>query len=237
MSCEVIGHRGASGTAPENTLAAFDRAERMGASMVELDVQLSADGAVVVMHDDTVDRTTNGRGRVSSLRLEELRALDAGGWFGPTFRGERVPTLAEVLSVVSVPINVELKSGGDEALAEKSLDTVRNAGALGRVVFSSFEDEALVRLRRLEPSAALAVLRSGGTIGHALDAAGRVGATALHLRNTRAWARSLRDTPPQGYTIRIWTVNSMEEWTKFEEAGATGLFTDHPERFLQFSAA
>jgi len=234
---EVIAHRGASGTAPENTLAAFREAHRLGAAMIELDVQLSADGHVVVMHDDTVDRTTDGSGLVSDLRLSELRALDAGGWFGREFRGERVPTLSEVLAAVPMPINVELKSGGGDALAEAVIDTVRSADALGRVIFSSFEDEALARLWRIEPASTLAVLRARGTIGHAVDAARRVGATALHLRNTRGWARSIRDTLPQGYTIRIWTVNSIGEWTKFESAGATGVFTDYPERFLQKSPA
>lgn len=235
MGPEVIAHRGASGTTPENTLVAFRRAEEMGAHMIELDVQLSRDGHVVVMHDDTVDRTTNGSGVVATLELSRLKTLDAGSWFAPAFAGERVPTLAEVLGMVRTPLNVELKRGGGEELAERALDTVRRADALARVVFSSFEDEALARLRRLDALAGLAVLRSGGTIGHTLRAAERVGATALHLRNTTTWLRCLRDTPPRGYTIRIWTVNSIEEWARFEAAGAHGLFTDHPERFLQIS--
>lgn len=234
MAPEVIAHRGASGTAPENTLAAFRRAAEMGAHMIELDVQLSRDGHVVVIHDDTVDRTTDGRGAVATLDLARLKALDAGSWFAPAFGAERVPTLAEVLGAVRTPFNVELKRGGGDELAARVLDTVRKAGATERVVFSSFEDEALARLRRLDGRVDLAVLRSSGTIGHALRAAERVGATALHLRNTATWLRCLRDTPPRGYTIRVWTVNSIEEWARFEAVGASGLFTDHPERFLQF---
>jgi len=221
--------------APENTLAAFRRAVAIGAHMIELDVQLSRDGHVVVMHDDTVDRTTDGRGAVATLDLARLKTFDAGGWFAPTFVGERIPTLGEVIEAVPIPLNVELKRGGGEALAASVLDTVRNAGALERVVFSSFEDEALIRLRDLEDRAALAVLRASGTIGHAVRAAERVGARALHLRNTRQTNRQLRETRPAGYDIRIWTVNSIEEWTRFESAGASGLFTDHPDRFLQFS--
>lgn len=237
MAPEVIAHRGASGEAPENTLAAFRRAAELGAHMIELDVQLSRDGEAVVVHDDTVDRTTNGRGVVANLDLADLRTLDAGAWFSPTFAGERVPTLAEVLDTVPLRVNVELKSGGGDALAQRVYDTVRNAGALARVVFSSFEDDAIMRLRGLDGDVELAVLRSRGTIGHALAAAKRAGAMALHLRNTNAWLRCLCDTPPRGYTIRIWTVNSIEEWTRFEKAGATGLFTDYPDRFLQISTA
>jgi glycerophosphoryl diester phosphodiesterase len=223
--------------APENTLAAFRRAAEMGAVMIELDVQLSRDGHVVVMHDDTVDRTTDGQGAVAALDLRSLEALDAGSWFGPAFAGERIPTLAEVLDAVPLRANVELKRGGGESLAAAVLDTVRKTHARSRVVLSSFEDDALVRLRRLDAEIELAVLRSGGTIGHALRAAERVGATALHLRNTTTWLRCLRDTPPRGYAIRIWTVNSIEEWARFESAGASGLFTDYPERFLQISKA
>lgn len=233
MIREVIAHRGASGTAPENTLAAFRLAASLGAAMIELDVQLSRDREVVVVHDDTVERTTDGRGRVSDLDLAALKTLDAGSWFGARFAGERIPTLAEVLATVSLPINVELKRGGGDALVDRVLDTVRHAGAMDRVVFSSFEDEALSRLRRRDGDLALAVLRSAGTIGQALRAAERVSATALHLRNTRGWLRSIRNTPEIGPAVRIWTVNSQAEWEEFEAAGAVGMFTDHPERFLQ----
>lgn len=231
----MIAHRGASGSAPENTLAAFRRAAEVGASMIELDVQLCRDGHVVVMHDDTVDRTTDGHGVVAALDLARLKALDAGGWYGPAFAGERVPTLAEVLEGIAMPVNVELKPGGGDALAARVLDTVRHAAAMDRVVCSSFEDETLWRLRQLDGDVTLAVLRASGTIGHAVRAAERVGATALHLRNTARYLRRLSDALPRGYTIRIWTVNSTEEWARFERAGATGLFTDHPERFLQNS--
>lgn len=232
MALEVIAHRGASGAAPENTLAAFRRAVAMGAAMIELDVQLSRDREVVVIHDDTVDRTTDGRGPVAALDYRTLRRLDAGSWFGREFAGERIPSLAEVLAEVPIALNVELKAGGGADLARRVYDTVRNAGALERVVFSSFEDDALRRLRNLDRDIDLAVLRSRGTIGHARRAAQRVAATALHLRNASGWLRHLRDEPVREYTIRIWTVNSMEEWRKFETVGASGLFTDHPDRFL-----
>src|SRR3989449_9127876 len=121
--------------------------------MVELDVQLTRDGEVVVMHDWTLERTTDGAGAVSDRTLAEIRRLDAGAWFGPAFRGTRVPTLAEVLAAVALPVNVELKPVGDDGLEARALAGVESAGALGRVVFSSFEAGAAQR-RRVAPPAA-----------------------------------------------------------------------------------
>jgi glycerophosphoryl diester phosphodiesterase len=229
----VIAHRGASGTAPENTLAAFERAERLGAHMIELDVPLAADGAVVVLHDDSVDRTTDGRGRVSGHTLAGLRALDAGRWFAPEFAGERIPTLAEVLAVVSLPVNVELKRGGGAGLEARVLETVRAAGALGRVVFSSFDHDALQRLRLLDAEAEIAILWAGRGTERPLVAARRVAARALHLRTTGASLRAVSVALTAGFEVRVWTVNDPEEWRVFEARGATAVFTDFPERFLQ----
>src|SRR6516162_9968344 len=126
----VIAHRGASGTCPENTLAAFRRAEALGAHMIELDVQLSRDGEVVVMHDWTLARTTSGRGRVGARTAAELHALDAGSWFSQAFAGEPVPSLREVLAATGLPVNVELKSRGDDGLEARALAVVAEAGAL-----------------------------------------------------------------------------------------------------------
>jgi glycerophosphoryl diester phosphodiesterase len=229
----VIAHRGASGTAPENTVAAFGRAERLGAHMIELDVQLTADGAVIVLHDDTVDRTTDGRGLASGYTLAALRALDAGSWFAPEFAGERVPTLAEVLAAVSLPVNVELKRGGGVGLEERALETVRTAGALERVVFSSFDHDALQRLRRLTPDAEIAVLWGGRGAERPLFAARRVAARALHLRTTGASLRAVSAALKAGFEVRVWTVNDPAEWRVFAARGATAVFTDFPERFLQ----
>src|SRR3989441_7724182 len=131
--------RGASGTCPENTLIAFARAAALGAHMIELDVQLTRDGQVIVMHDWTLERTTDGAGAVRERSLAEIRRLDAGAWFGSAFRGTRVPTLAEVLAAVALPVNVELKPVGDDGLEARALAVTASAGALGRVVFSSFE--------------------------------------------------------------------------------------------------
>lgn len=229
----VIAHRGASGTRPENTLAAFRRAEELGAHMIELDVQLTRDRKVVVMHDWTLARTTNGRGRVSSRTLAEIRRLDAGGWFAPAYAGEPVPTLAEVLSAVRLPVNVELKASGADGLEAEALAVASEAGALGRIVFSSFDHESLDRLRRLSADATIGVLWTQRSLTHAFTVVERVGATALHLRKEAVSPAGVRDAASRGLQVRVWTVNDPGESGSLVAIGVDGIFTDYPERFLQ----
>lgn len=230
----MIAHRGASGTRPENTLAAFRHAEALGAHMVELDVQLTRDGEVVVMHDWTLGRTTNGRGRVARRTLAEIRQLDAGGWFAPGYAGEAVPTLGEVLAAIRLPVNVELKARGGEGLEGRALEVVRAAGAEDRVVFSSFRPDTLVRLRRLSPDAGIAVLWSRRRLAPALALARGVRATALHIRKDAAAPAEVDAALAQGLAVRVWTVNDPADSARLARLGVSGVFTDFPERFLQF---
>ena len=229
----VIAHRGASGTRPENTLVAFRRAETLGAQMVELDVQLSRDGEVVVLHDWTLDRTSDGRGRVGRRTLAEIRRLDAGAWFDPAYAGERIPTLGEVLAAVGLPVNVELKSRGDDGLEARALAVVEAAGAMERVVFSSFDPESLLRLRARSARADIAVLWSGRRLAPALRLAGRVGATALHIRKDAAASAEVPKAVAEGVLVRAWTVNDPAESALLGNSGVSAIFTDFPERFLQ----
>jgi glycerophosphoryl diester phosphodiesterase len=228
----VIAHRGASGSCPENTLAAFRRAEALGSDMIELDVQLSRDGEVVVIHDWTLDRTTTGSGPVGEHSLAELRALDAGSWFAPTFKGERVPTLAEVLAGVRLRVNVELKPVGDEGLEAAALAVVENAGALDRVVFSSFEAAALERLRARSRSASVAVLWETDRLEEAIVQMERVDARALHLRKDAATPSVLAQAAERTIRVRVWTVNEPADFRRLAIARVDGVFTDFPERFL-----
>ena len=228
----VIAHRGASGTCPENTLVAFARAAALGAHMIELDVQLTRDGEVVVMHDWTLERTTDGAGAVCDRTLAEIRRLDAGAWFGPAFRGTRVPTLAEVLAAVGLPVNVELKPVGDDGLEACALAVVESASALARVVFSSFDAGALERLRACAAGATLAVLWDAGPVADAVGRARRVGARALHLRKDRTTPDALAAAAAAGLPVRAWTVNERGEMDRLVAAGVEGIFTDFPERFL-----
>jgi len=149
----VLGHRGASHAAPQNTLAAFRKAADVGADGVELDVHLSRDGVPVVIHNDSVDATTDGTGLVRDMTLVQLQALDAGAHFDAAFAGERIPTLEEVLAEVGMRLltNIELKAGQTSALVPAVVELVRRMGMATRVWFSSFKPYALYRARALAP--------------------------------------------------------------------------------------
>jgi glycerophosphoryl diester phosphodiesterase len=205
--------------------------------MIELDVQLTADGHPVVIHDPTLRRTTSGRGAVRRRTLAEIAALDAGSWFSPGFAEARVPTLRAVLAEIAIPINVELKAAGDDGLERRALDAVDQAGALGRVVFSSFDAESLRRLRALTREAELAVLWSGRSYARALALAERLGARAVHLRKDSAVPAAVAAAHQAGLTVRVWTVNAPEDFAFLTNAGVNGVFTDYPERFLEACAA
>jgi glycerophosphoryl diester phosphodiesterase len=216
-------------------MAAFRRAHEIGAHMIELDVQLTSDDAVVVLHDDTLDRTTTGLGPIGALTLARVRELDAGSWFGVAFRGERVPTLDEVLAAIPLPVNVELKPVGPVVarLVERALAVVASARALDRVVFSSFDRSAIETLRAASPDATIGVLWSGNPAPEGIAFARRVGARALHLRKEAATAAAIAAAADAGLETRVWTVNGQDEFARLVGAGASGIFTDYPERFLQ----
>ncbi len=232
MPLVVIAHRGASGTCPENTLAAFRRAGNLGADMIELDVQLTRDGEVVVIHDWTLDRTTDGDGAVRDASLAEIQRLDAGAWFGPEFRGERVPTLAEVLAATTVPLNVELKPVGDDGLEARALAAVVDAGAGERVVFSSFDAGSLARLRGAASWAEIAILWEEAPMPQAVRSAERVGARRLHVRKDAVTAAAVATAAAARLPVLAWTVNDPGESVRLTAAGVAGIFTDFPERFL-----
>ncbi|RME06477.1 MAG: glycerophosphodiester phosphodiesterase, partial [Anaerolineae bacterium] len=165
----IFAHRGASAHAPENTLVAFDLALRQGADALELDVKLSADGHVVVIHDATVDRTTDGSGRVNQMNLQTLKALDAGCRFDAAFCGERIPTLDEVLEAFGKRtfINIELTNYSSpwDDLPDKVADLVTAHGVEKRVLFSSFNPLALRRIHRRLPEVPIGLLALPGKAG------------------------------------------------------------------------
>jgi len=146
----AIAHRGFSSAAPENTLAAFGQAVELGPEMMECDVRQSRDGRLVVIHDPTVDRTTNGKGRVGEMSLAELRELDAGAWFGAEFAAERIPTLEEVLDLSrgKVDLIIEIK---EDSLEDEVADMVRGRGMSQEVLIASFHHRIGVRIPELDP--------------------------------------------------------------------------------------
>ncbi|MGC8764219.1 MAG: glycerophosphodiester phosphodiesterase [Acidobacteriota bacterium] len=219
-----IGHRGARGHAPENTLLSIETALRLGAHWVEVDVH-PLEGRLVVLHDDTVDRTTNGRGPLSSFTLEALRRLDAG-------RGERIPFLEEVLELLNgrAGLVVEMKGLGSAALLPAVLRRALVEGFNpGRLTVSSFHREELLAFREAALPVATAVLSSTFQ-EEALRFAQEMGASALHLGLRGAAPGALRRCREAGLPVYVFTVNEPEDIRRMYHGGAAGVFTDFPDR-------
>ena len=230
----VIAHRGASIEAPENTLAAFNLAVTREADAVELDVMLCGTGEPVVIHDDTVDRTTDGTGEVAELSLAALRALDAGGWFDGAYRKERIPTIDEVFESLAgcVFINIEIKNyrrpfdGTPAAVVE----SVRRHGMAEKVFFSSFNPFALRTLRRLMPAcpAGLLVMR-GFSYRAAASLTGWItGHDAVHPEISDVTETMLQHAQRRGRPVFAYTANEPDEIRRLFDAGVAGVITDDP---------
>lgn len=241
----VIAHRGFSGRAPENTLAAVRRAIEVGADMVEVDVLLSRDGRVVVLHDDTLDRTTDGRGPAAALDLEAIRALDAGSWFSKEFAGEIVPTLEEVLDLVRgrILLNVEIKGEAvtpevEGGIVEKVVRQVAERGMGDQVIVSSFEPEALRQVRELGAGVRTASLYNrdlhrGMAPLAVMDA---VGASGFNLSARELTPEILAECHRHGRPVAVYTVNKTADLRRAIAAGVDAIFTDHPDRMLALLA-
>ncbi|MFH1632876.1 MAG: glycerophosphodiester phosphodiesterase family protein [Chloroflexota bacterium] len=230
----IFAHRGASAYAPENTLAAFDLAIRQNADAIELDAKLSADGHVVIIHDQTVDRTTDGTGRVSDLQLAALQELDAGCTYDEAFRHERIPTLGEVFDAVGrkILINVELTNylSPKDALPEKVAELVRQHDVIQHVMFSSFNPLALRRIHRQLPDVSLGLLAFRGAGGAwARSRLGRwVPYQALHPAAIDTCPRLIQQQQARGFRVHTYTVNNPEDMRRFFEWGIDGIFTSDP---------
>lgn len=217
MSFLTVGHRGVMGVEPENTLRSFRRAEQAGMDQIELDLHLSKDGALIVMHDPEVDRTTDGKGAVRDLTLEEIRTLDAG-------LGERVPVFEEVLDAVSRPIQAEIK---DVAAARVLAEVLRERGAVERVSVLSFHDEALAEMHALLPEIRT-VLVAEDLGPHIVPRAQKVGARLVSLALTQLNLDTVRRCHDAGIAVMAWTVNSAQDWALARALGLDGAATDLP---------
>ncbi|HIE39436.1 MAG TPA: glycerophosphodiester phosphodiesterase [Anaerolineae bacterium] len=236
-----IAHQGASDVAPPNTLAAFHRAAELGADGVELDVHLSADGVPVVIHDFTVDRTTNGTGRVADFPLAALKKLDAGSRFDPAFAGERIPTLEEVFEAVGrrLLINVELKAVPREnrGLEEAVVTLVERHGLRDRVLISSFDPFALRRVRRLAPHLPLGFLYETAPLSRLARAlAGLMRGLqpeAIHPHWAQVRPPTVRRAHGRGRRVVAWTVDEPEVMRRLSEWGVDGIITNRPDRLRE----
>ena len=214
----TIGHRGVMGVEPENTLRSFVAAQDAGLDLIELDLHLSKDGALVVMHDADVDRTTDGRGPIADKTLAELRALDAG-------RGERVPVFEEVLDAVSKPLQAEIK---DVAAARALAEVMLRRDLVGRVEVISFHDEAIAEIARLVPGVRTALVASRyGT--DVVERATAVGATSLVLNIRRLTQEIVERARKADLRIIGWVVNTQDDLRLVRALGLDGATTDYPE--------
>lgn len=232
----VIAHRGASIAAPENTLAAVRRAAAVGARWVECDVRLTADAVPVLLHDPTLERTTDGRGPLTAVRSADAARLDAGAWFGPTFAGEGVPTLAQTLNLaeaVGLGLNVELKAEGNAA-ARATAEAV--APLLhpwpGSLVVSSFNADAIGALRELIPKVPLGLLCGRRVGDDDLAVARELRCVSLHADRRAYDARLLARCENAGLWPVAYTVNEPWEARRLWGDGVRTLITDDPQRLL-----
>ncbi len=229
----AIAHRGASGILPENTLPAFLKALELGAQAIEFDVQLTRDEVPVVIHDETLERTTDGTGRVHDADLAELARLDAGSWFAANCAGTRIPTLDQALAALAgrALLNIELKPDVRvEVLVERVLALVRQHSMLHAAVFSSFEPVALELLRRKAPEARIGVLAASGALEPALEAAHVLRAENLHPHKSLVDAELIALARRKALRVWVWTVNLPERMAALAALGVDGIFSDHPDR-------
>jgi glycerophosphoryl diester phosphodiesterase len=238
----VTAHRGFSGRAPENTLAAFRAAIAAGCDMIELDVHLSRDKRLVVIHDDTLKRTTDGRGEVADRSLRELRQLDAGAWFASGFAGERIPTLEEVLALARsrIGLNIELKNGPAlpytmEALADRAWDEVSRLGMRDQVLFSSFAPAAIDRILAHDAAQPVALITSRPWRTPE-EASPDRRYPRLNCLFRRLDAGNVALAHAAGIRVQAWTVNTRPAMQRLIALGIDGIISNHPDRLVRILA-
>ncbi|WP_179031301.1 glycerophosphodiester phosphodiesterase [Paenibacillus kribbensis] len=236
-----FAHRGASGVCPENTMAAFRHALELGATGIETDVQRTQDGHLVLIHDESLERTTGSPLDVRDITLQELNTLDAGGWFDEKFQGERVPLLDELLELAQssdTVINLELKNSiyRYPGMEEEVVAAVRRFGLERRVILSSFNHESLALCARLAPE-----IRTGALYIEIMvrpsEYAAQFGVTALHAHKHAVTPEAVAEALAIGVVYHPWTVNEPEEMKRLLEAGVSGIITDYPDRLVHILAS
>ncbi|MGN8244389.1 glycerophosphodiester phosphodiesterase [Cellulomonas soli] len=238
----VIAHRGNSAVAPQNTLAAFEAAWRAGADMIELDVQLTADGAVVVIHDDDLDATTDGTGRVGDHTLEQVRELDAGSWFSPAFVGTRVPTFDEVVQLLltrpGTDLLCELKGEWTVEQARKVTGPIVEAGLEERVIVQSFWPGTVAALREAAPQ-----LRRGLLLLEApedvVDRCQELGVMTCNPHGMLLVQHPdlLGRLHEAGLQVMVWTLDETAHWAAAVAVGVDAIITNRPDRLAGWLAA
>ena len=231
-----IAHRGASGNAPENTIAAFEKALDIGVDAVELDLHGTADGEVVVIHDASLDRTTNHHGRVNQTTLETIKRADAGGWFAPEFVGEPVPTLVEALECITKKTIAVLEIK-DPLIAEAVVARIRETQTQDLTVIISFHIPVLETVRSLAPR-----MPTGWLIGNPNNYAapvqlcqqlGELGSNLLNVNHQLITAEFAYEVQRRGIALWCWTVDGISRMHEMKAFGVQGITSNHPEHFAK----
>jgi glycerophosphoryl diester phosphodiesterase len=232
----VIAHRGYRTRYPENTLAAFQAALDAGVDMIELDVLLSKDRKMVVIHDASLDRTTNGQGMVSDYTLSELKALDAGSWFDPCFKEERLPTLEEVLERVDgrVPLNIEIKRSAYEphhppdAIENQLVELLRQKNYLESALISSFEWRALECISAMKEAPAIALLSKYPDLDNHPEVCRKLGAFSWHPSYLAVRKGHVRGMHEAGILVFPYNADTPEDIERMLEMQVDGLIVSDP---------
>lgn len=227
----VIAHRGASAEAPENSLAAFVLGVSQGCDMIELDVHLTKDKQVVVIHDHTLDRTTNGIGEIATLNYEDIKGYDCGKWFSDQCAGEYVPLLEEVLTKVPahVQFNVEVKAAGTPGMAGCLIDVLRKTDRIGSTVVSSFHYGCLVELKKQLPDLRIGLLYHEEIADFKkFEEESGVELFSLHPHYPFVTESYMESATAAGKAVYPWTVDDEADWRKLIDLGVAGIITNKP---------
>ncbi len=237
----LFAKRGASNVAPENTMAAFIKCLELNVDWFEFDVQMAGDSSIVVMHDSTVDRTTDGTGKVSEMSFAQLRRLDAGKWFAPQFRLERIPELTTVIDLLNnsaLSANIEIKPEfGSAARRSQIISAVsaslRHLEDPTKILISSFQPEILARIKESNPEYARALvverepLRSDLT--GIIELAKELECQAVHPENTGLQPGQVEELRAADLQVNVWTVDDPKRADEIQQWGVTGIFTTEPQ--------
>ncbi|MGM0420970.1 MAG: glycerophosphodiester phosphodiesterase [Bacillota bacterium] len=231
MGPYILAHRGSSGTSPENTLASFEKAAEDGADGIELDVHLSADGVPVVIHDETLERTTNAEGKVNEYRADKLRSLDAGSYFSSEFELEGVPTLAEVLELAPdfKVVNIELKNNKIyyQDMEEKVHDLVKSKGLQDKVLYSSFNHYSIAKLKRVDENISAGILYKSW-IFEPWFYANRLNITNIHPHYLAINQEIVQKCHEHGIKVNVYGTNDEKIIRNLMKIGVDMVICDYP---------
>ena len=230
-------HRGASGYCPENTMVSFAKAVELGATGIETDVQMTSDGHLVLIHDESLLRTTGVDKYVKDVTLAEIKQLDAGSWFAEGFAAEKIPTLDELMRLAKqshINVNIEIKSGVFiyDGIEQKVIEKIYEYGLQHNVIISNFNHYSLALCKQIDPAIATGILYMEG-LYRPWDYAASLQADALHAPRYAVMPEWVEEAKQNDKIYNVWTVNNEQEMKSFVAAGVSGIITDYPDRLHQ----